>query len=346
MDGLLRRTLAEHTTLRVGGPADAWVVADSAADLCDAVRRCDTGGVPVLILGGGSNLLVADDGFRGQVVQVATRGREVLDETDGSVTLRLAAGEGWDDVVAFAVDRGWVGIEALSGVPGLVGATPVQNVGAYGQDVAQVIVAVEALDRSTGRVVEIPAEECSFGYRTSRFKADPDRWVILTVTMRLGTSGLGRVAYPELARQLGVAVDDTASVAAVREAVLSLRGRKAMVLDADDPDTWSAGSFFTNPIVAAEVAESLPEECPRYPADSGVKLSAAWLIAHAGIEPGFGVSESARARISSRHTLALTNQGGATAADILELARTVRARVREAFGIDLEPEPRLVSCSL
>lgn len=346
MDGPTRRVLSAHTTLRVGGAADSWVVAHAEEDLCDAVRECDAAGVPVLLLGGGSNLLVSDDGFRGQVVQVATRGREVLAEADESVTVRLAAGEVWDDVAAWAVTNGWTGIEALSGIPGLVGATPVQNVGAYGQDVAQTIVTVEALDRAAGDVVRLSAAECGFGYRTSRFKEDPDRWAILAVTLRLGTSGSGRLAYPELARELGVAVGDAAPVTAVREAVLALRTRKAMVLDPADHDTWSAGSFFTNPIVPADVAARLPEDCPRYPADSGVKLSAAWLIAGAGIEPGFGLGADAPARVSTRHTLALTNRGSATARDLLELAREVRARVRGRFGIELDPEPTLVGCSL
>lgn len=346
MGGPTSRILAEHTTLRVGGAADSWVVAGSDADLCDVVRQCDAEGVPVLLLGGGSNLLVSDDGFRGQVVQVATRGRDVPEETADSVLIRLAAGEVWDDVVAWTVSRGLAGIEALSGIPGLVGATPVQNVGAYGQDVGQVIVRVEALDRSTGEVVAISGADCGFGYRTSRFKAEPDRWVILGVTMRLGTSDTGRIAYPELARELDVAVGAPAPVPAIRDAVLRLRGRKGMVLVGHDHDTWSAGSFFTNPIVSAHMAAAVPEDCPRYPADSGVKLSAAWLIAHAGIEPGFGLRPDAPARISGRHTLALTNRGGATAEDLLELARAVRDRVRDTFGITLEPEPRLVNCSL
>lgn len=346
MDGPTSRILAEHTTLRVGGAADAWVVADSDATLCEVVVQCDASGVPVLLLGGGSNLLVADDGFRGQVVQVATRGRDVRSEDDDSITVRLAAGEPWDDVVAWAVTHGWAGIEALSGIPGLVGATPVQNVGAYGQDVAQVIVTVEALDRTTGDVVVISAADCGFGYRTSRFKRYADRWVILAITLRLRASGRGRIAYPELARELGVTVGDKAPVTDVRDAVLRLRGRKGMVLDPDDHDTWSAGSFFTNPIVPVDAAASLPEDCPRYPADSGTKVSAAWLIARAGITPGFRLTPDGSAGVSTRHTLALTNRGGASAEDLLELARTVRSRVRDMFAITLEPEVRLVNCSL
>ena len=346
MDGPTSLNLAEHTTLRVGGAADSWVIAHSDADLCDAVRRCDESGVPVLLLGGGSNLLVGDVGFRGQVIQVATLGFDLLEDEADHVVVRIAAGEGWDDVVARAVERGWTGIEALSGIPGLVGATPVQNVGAYGQDIAQTLVEVEVLDRASGEIVTLRASDCGFGYRTSRFKQETDRWVILAVTARLGTSGLGRIAYPELAGELQIAVGDEAPVQAVRDAVLALRGRKGMVLNADDHDTWSAGSFFTNPIVTREVASAMPQECPRYPADSGVKLSAAWLIAGAGINPGFGLADDARARISTRHTLALTNRGGATADDLLELARTVRARVQDAYGIELEPEPRLISCVL
>ena len=337
-------TLAECTTLRVGGPARDWIVAETEDDLVDAVRRLDAAGEPVLLLGGGSNLVVSDGGFPGTVIEIATRGADA-ESVEGGVRLALAAGEPWDDIVSRAVAHGWAGIEALSGIPGLVGATPVQNVGAYGQDVAQVITAVRALDRSTGEVIELSGAECDFGYRTSRFKRDTDRWVVLSVTMALGDGGRGRIGYAELAASLGVPVGADAEISAIRGAVLALRARKGMVLVADDHDTWSAGSFFTNPVVTPDVAAGLPDDCPRYPAEAGVKVSAAWLIEQAGVGRGFALPGS-HAAVSGRHTLALTNRGGATAAEIIDLARAVRAAVQECFAIELTPEPMLVGLSL
>jgi UDP-N-acetylmuramate dehydrogenase len=337
-------TLSEHTTLRVGGPARDWVVARTEDELVDAVRRLDAGGEPVLLLGGGSNLVVSDAGFAGTVVQVATRGADAQ-EADDRVHLTLAAGEPWDDIVSRAVAHGWAGIEALSGIPGLVGATPVQNVGAYGQDVGQVITAVRALDRPTGAVRELSAADCAFGYRTSLFKREPDRWVVLSVTMALADGGRGTVGYAELAATLGVPVAGVADISAIRGAVLALRARKGMVLAEHDHDTWSAGSFFTNPVVTPDVAAGLPDDCPRYPAEAGVKVSAAWLIERAGVGRGYALPGS-HAAISTKHTLALTNRGGATAAEIMELARAVQQQVQQAFGIALVPEPRLVGLSL
>ncbi len=310
------------------------------------VLRCDAAGVPALLLGGGSNLLVADAGFPGTVIDVSTTGANVDELADGRVRVTLAAGEGWDDIVSRAVAHGWSGIEALSGIPGRVGATPIQNVGAYGQDVSQVIESVRVLDRVSGAVIDMPASDCAFGYRSSIFKVEPDRWVVLGITIVLHASGEGIVRYPELARELGIAPETSAPVAAVRGAVLALRARKGMVLVADDPDTWSAGSFFTNPILDAEAAMSLPAECPRFPSDQGIKVSAAWLIEHADMGPGFALHPEAQAAISHRHALALTNRGSATAADILDLAREVRRRVHEQFGVVLTPEPTLVGCSL
>lgn len=337
-------TLSERTTLRVGGPARDWFVAVTEDDLVDAVRRLDAAGEPVLLLGGGSNLVVSDAGFSGTVVEIATRGADAHVAED-RVLLTLAAGEPWDDIVSRAVAHGWAGIEALSGIPGLVGATPVQNVGAYGQDVGQVITAVRALDRSTGQVVEMTGADCGFGYRTSVFKRDPDRWVVLSVTMELADGGRGTVAYAELAATLGVAVGGSADIGAIRGAVLALRARKGMVLVEQDHDTWSAGSFFTNPVVGPDMAAGLPDDCPRYPAESGVKVSAAWLIEQAGVGRGFALPGS-HAAISGKHTLALTNRGGATAAEIADLARAVQQRVLESFGITLVPEPRLVGMTL
>jgi UDP-N-acetylmuramate dehydrogenase len=338
------RTLADHTTLRVGGPADDWILAETEDQLVEAVRACDRDGTPVLLVGGGSNLLVADEGFRGTVVEIATRGVEAQDHGD-RVVLRLAAGETWDDIVSRAVARGWGGIEALSGIPGRVGATPVQNVGAYGAEIADVLVGVRVLDRATGQVADLGPQDCAFGYRTSAFKQQPGRWVVLEVTAQLRTSGQGVVRYAELARALGVAPQGRAPVAAIRGAVLSLRSRKGMVLAPDDPDTWSAGSFFTNPVLDEAAAAALPEACPRYPAPAGVKVSAAWLIEQAGIDKGYALPGS-RAALSGKHTLALTNRGGATAAEIIALARAVRSAVQDRFAIDLVPEPVLVGLTL
>jgi UDP-N-acetylmuramate dehydrogenase len=328
----------------VGGPADHWIVATSEAALVDAVRACDQAGTPVLILGGGSNLLVADAGFRGTVIQVATRGlRETVGP--GGPVIMAAAGEPWDALVDRAVQAGWSGIEALAGIPGLCGATPVQNVGAYGQDVGEVIVSVRALDRHAGSIRELTHDECGFGYRTSIFKKEPDRWVALATTMLLRADADSDVRYAELARVLGVDVGDRVEVARVRDAVIHLRRSKAMVLDGAEPDSHSAGSFFTNPIIDQRTADRIPG-CPQYPAVDGVKLSAAWLIEHSGISRGWQVRVDSPARVSTRHTLALTNTGGASADDVLELARAIRDRVERAFGITLQPEPRLVNCAL
>jgi UDP-N-acetylmuramate dehydrogenase len=338
-------TLAERTTLRVGGPADHWIVARSGAELVDAVLSADAAGTPVLLLGGGSNLLVSDSGFPGTVVEIASRGVEA-DVVGDVVHVAVAAGEPWDAVVAASVANGWSGIEALSGIPGRVGATPIQNVGAYGQDVSQTVASVRVLDRADAQVRTLEGADCGFGYRMSRFKADAGRWAVLSVTLRLSTAATGVVRYAELARQLGLAVGDPAPVEQIRAGVLALRSRKGMVLDDSDPDTWSAGSFFTNPVVDDSVALRIPQGCPRYPSAFGTKLSAAWLIENAGIGKGFALAEAAPAAISGKHTLALTNRGGATAADIMDLARVVRAAVRARFAVELDVEPTLVGLSL
>ncbi len=337
--------LADLTTLRVGGPAARVVEARDEATLVAAVAEADAAGGPVLLVAGGSNLLVADEGFAGTVVRVLTRGVRVESQDACSgATVRVAAGEPWDDLVAHAVAQGWAGVEALSGIPGSTGATPVQNVGAYGQEVAQTVASVRTYDRLLRGVRTFPASECRFGYRSSRFKADPGRFVVLDVTFQLRLGDLGSpVGYAELARALGVEVGERAPLAAVREAVLVLRRGKGMVLDDPDPDTWSAGSFFTNPVLPADA--ELPEGAPRFPApDGGVKTSAAWLIEHAGFGKGFGLPGPAS--LSTKHTLALTNRGDATAADLVALARTVRDGVRDRFGITLENEPVLVGLEL
>ena len=347
--------LRDHTTLRLGGPAARWVEATTEADLVAAVREADAAGDPVLVLAGGSNVVVGDDGFPGTVVRVATKGvhADVQDPDDlaclGAVTVTVAAGEDWDELVARCVDRGWVGVEALSGIPGSVGATPIQNVGAYGQEVSQTIARVRTWDRVDRTQRTFAAADCGFAYRHSRFKADPDRYVVLEVTFLLRQGDLGApVGYAELARTLGVQVGERAPLAEVRDAVLGLRRGKGMVLDADDHDTWSAGSFFTNPLLTAEEAAALPPDAPRWEQPDGrVKSSAAWLIERAGFGRGHGLDRrGGRVALSTKHTLALTNRGGAATADLLDLAREVRDGVEARFGVRLVNEPVLVGCSL
>jgi UDP-N-acetylmuramate dehydrogenase len=338
--------LADHTTLHLGGPATTFVTATTDDELVAAVSAADADGEPLLVLAGGSNLVVADGGFAGTVVKVATRGvtpdTEGDDATCGGVLVTVAAGESWDDLVARAVASGWVGVEALSGIPGSVGATPIQNVGAYGQEVAQTIASVRVWDRRLRGVRTFANADCGFGYRHSRFKADPGRHVVLSVTFQFRQGSLGApVEYAELARTLGVARGQRAPLEEVRSAVLGLRAGKGMVLDEADHDTWSAGSFFTNPVVAAD---AVPDGAPAWPQGNGsVKSSAAWLIEQAGFAKGYG---NAVVSLSTKHTLALTNRGGATTTDLLDLAREVRDGVERRFGIRLVNEPVLVGCAL
>ena len=342
----MTETLAELTTLRVGGPAGAVVVAEDEATLIDAVRTADASGTPALLVAGGSNLLVGDAGYPGTVVLVRTRGISAEADTCGGAWLTVAAGEPWDDVVAHAVAQEWSGLEALSGIPGSTGATPIQNVGAYGQEVADTVARVRTFDRLEGVQRTFMAVDCGFGYRSSRFKADPWRYVVLDVAFQLRLSPTSPpLRYAELARRLGVDVGGRAPLADVRDAVLALRGAKGMVLDAADHDTWSVGSFFTNPVLTPAVAAALPADAPRFPAADGlVKTSAAWLIEHSGVRRGHSLVPAAS--VSSKHTLALTNRGGASTADVLDLAVDVRDRVSAVFGIVLEPEPTLVGCAL
>ena len=336
--------LANHTTFRLGGPARRFVEATTEQQLIDTVADCDSRGEPVLVLGGGSNVLIADEGFDGTVVKVATRGVRAEAADCSGAQLEVAAGEVWDDLVARAVAAQWSGMETLSGIPGSVGAVPIQNVGAYGAEVATLIQRVRTWNRAEGAIRTFAAAECGFGYRDSRFKREKGRHLVLRVDFQLPLGELGQpVRYPELARALGVAVGQRAPASRVRETVLAIRRRKGMVLDANDHDTWSAGSFFTNPILTPEQAASLPAEAPRFSAGEGVKTSAAWLIQHAGFPAGHG---SGPARLSSRHVLALTNRGHAATADVLALAREIRDGVRERFGITLVPEVNLVGVSI
>ncbi|MFF8979480.1 UDP-N-acetylmuramate dehydrogenase [Streptomyces cellulosae] len=343
--------LAPLTTFRLGGPATRLVTATTDDEVIAAVREADAAGTPLLVIGGGSNLVIGDKGFDGTALVVATKG-VTLDGT----RLELAAGEVWTDAVAAGVDAGLAGIECLAGIPGSAGATPIQNVGAYGQEVASTITEVVAYDRRSGETVTLSNEECAFSYRHSRFKADPERYVVLRVRFRLeDADGMsGPVKYAETARVLGVAPGERVPLATARDTVLKLRAGKGMVLDPEDHDTWSAGSFFTNPILddetfaafRARVRERLGDgvEPPAYPAGDGLtKTSAAWLIDKAGFTKGYG---SGPARISTKHTLALTNRGEATTEDLLALAREVVTGVREAFGITLVNEPVMVGVSL
>jgi len=344
--------LADFTTLRLGGPARGFVRAGTEDELIDAVRSADAAGEPVLILGGGSNLVVSDEGFDGTVVQVATRG---VSRDGGPGVLTVAAGEDWDAVVARSVAEGLAGLECLSGIPGLTGATPIQNVGAYGQEVAETITAVRVYDRVTGDVMDIPNERCDFGYRTSRFRG-AGRFVVLSVTFRLAVQVLSApVRYAELAAALGVPVGGQAESAEARAAVIELRQRKGMVIDPADADTRSAGSFFVNPVLDAPALAAVEAAArarwgpqtrvPHFAAGDGlVKVPAAWLIEHAGFGKGYNPGDGAR--ISAKHTLALVNAGTASTAALLALAREIRDGVRDAFGVSLAPEPVLVGVSL
>jgi UDP-N-acetylmuramate dehydrogenase len=339
--------LSGYTTLRLGGPAAELIEATSDDELISVVCDRSSSGAPLLVLAGGSNVVVADEGFAGTVVRVATRAIE----REGDV-LHVAAGEPWDPLVARCVADGLAGIECLAGIPGSVGATPIQNVGAYGQDVSETIVSVRVLDRATGLVSDLAPDACGFAYRSSAFKREPDRWVVLRVSYALTPGGRSRpILYAELARALGVEVGDTAPLADVREAVLRLRRGKGMVLDPTDPDTASAGSFFTNPILTpgafaaleARVASRLGDGVrpPAFPEpDGATKTSAAWLIERAGFARGHG--DPGGIAISTKHVLALTNRGAGTTAGLVALAREIADGVQAAFGVALAPEPVFV----
>jgi len=332
--------LAGHTTLRLGGPATSWTRAATESEIVESVSTADEAGTPTLLLAGGSNLVVADHGFEGQVVEIATTGVAVESDACGGAYVTVAAGENWDVLVTRAVAEGWIGVEALSGIPGSVGATPIQNVGAYGQEVSETVARVRTWDRADKQVRTFANADCGFGYRTSRFKSQPARFVVLSVTFQLRLGDLGApVRYAELAKRLDVPLDTRAPLADVREAVLGLRRSKGMVLDADDHDTWSAGSFFTNPVLPAD---QVPDGAPAWPQQGGVKTSAAWLIEQAGYHKGY---TRGRVGLSTKHTLALTNRGGAATEELMALAAEVRDGVRDRFGVTLVNEPVLVGCS-
>ncbi|MCU1550289.1 MAG: UDP-N-acetylmuramate dehydrogenase [Glaciihabitans sp.] len=375
--------LADLTTLRVGGDADRVLEPSTAAELVAAARETWASGDEWLVLGGGSNVVVADEGFDGTVIRVLTKGIERLPSDTGvlrpsayrgdrSVRLRIQSGEVWDDVVAHSVSNGWAGIEALSGIPGSAGAAPIQNIGAYGQEIGSSLVAIDFLDYLTGELVRLRAPELGLGYRTSVLKQGR-AGVVLSIELELSEDTPGHralsqpIAYAQLASALHVRIGDRVPVDDLRETVLALRASKGMLWDETDPDSISAGSFFTNPIVSENFARRLPKDVPRWPTapeqrerrvplgeepelpevrgEYQVKLSAAWLIEAAGISRGFSLPGS-RAAVSSKHTLALVNRGGATAHEIVQLARYVQTRVYSEFGVRLQPEPVLVGVEL
>ena len=335
--------LRNYTSLRVGGPAEKFIEVRSESEIIAALEAA--GDSPVLIIGGGTNLLIADKGFDGTVIRIANSSLQSEVDACSGATLTIGAGENWDDLVATTLERGWAGLETLSGIPGNVGAAPIQNIGAYGHEVSEFITRVRTYDRQAKAVKTFTNRECEFGYRDSIFKKSKDRYVILDVQFQLRRGEITTpILYAELAKKLGVEVGEKAPINATRKAVLELRAGKGMLLDDNDCDSWSAGSFFTNPVISAEVAAQLPEGAPKWPmADGRVKTSAAWLIERSGIAKGDSLGG---ARVSTKHVLALTNSGSATAQEISELAKAVQAKVQEKFGITLEPEVNLVGVTL
>jgi len=336
--------LSDYTTLRVGGPAAELLEPTTPDELVATAQRVWDDGGAWLVLGGGSNVVLADSGFGGSVIRVLTRGIEQLPtDDDGRTHLRVQAGEPWDDLVAYTVEHGLAGIEALSGIPGSTGAAPIQNIGAYGQEIASSLIAVDFIDAVTGERAWLDADELGLAYRTSELKAGR-RGLVVAVELALEkTEGLSApIVFPQLASALGVELGTRLPLTDVRAAVLALRASKGMLLNPDDPDSVSVGSFFTNPIVSADFARGLPTDAPRWPSDEGtVKLSAAWLIERSGITRGFRLPGS-RVAVSSKHTLAIVNTGGGTATEVGELARYIQTRVLTGFGVILQPEPVLV----
>jgi UDP-N-acetylmuramate dehydrogenase len=328
--------LSELTTLRVGGTPRSLIFATSEKEIVDAVAQADAENRSLLILGGGSNVVISDD-FAGDVLVIANKGIENDSTVCAGAWVTVQAGERLDDFVAQAVTSGWVGIETLSGIPGTVGASPLQNVGAYGQQVSDTIAQVRAYNRITKQIDTLFTANCEFGYRTSVFKLNSDKWVVLSVTFQLALGDLsGPIAYQELADDLGVELGKRAPLVQTRDAVVKLRKQKGMVVSDDDLDSWSAGSFFVNPFVT-----EAPVGAPTYvSAGGGTKVSAAWLIEHAGFPKGFGLND--RVTLSTKHALAITNRGSGTSADVMELAGHIQAGVLATFGLALEIEPQII----
>ena len=342
--------LAPMTTLGMGGPARYFAEITNAEDLSAGIRWARARNLPLFVLGGGSNIVVADAGFPGLVLRVSIRGMDIRLENDAA-TVTAGAGEEWDPLVATCVQSNYAGIECLSGIPGRIGATPIQNVGAYGQEFSETIVSVDAIDLATGRPTRMPAHECGFGYRTSRFKtSDRDRYIITGVTYRLAINGRPAVRYPELRAYLDETGLSDGRLTDVRDAVLAIRRRKAMVTDPAEPDSRSVGSFFVNPVVSPEEFEQIKarigaflkqgEAIPTFPTPEGqVKIPAAWLIERAGFRRGH---IRGNVGLSTKHPLAIINRGGGTAREVADLAAEIRGRVFEVYGITLTPEPIFV----
>ena len=335
--------LSKYTSLRVGGPATKIVQVSTEAQIIAAIE--EAGDTPILIMGGGTNVLIADKGFEGTVIRISNNSVQAEVDACSGATLTIGAGEDWDTFVQTTIASGFAGLETLSGIPGTVGAAPIQNIGAYGHEVSEVIARVRTWDRKAGAYKTFSNSECEFSYRSSVFKKNPGRYVIIDVTFQLRKGEMSLpITYKELASYLGVELEARALVSDVRKAVLALRAAKGMLLDSNDHDTWSAGSFFVNPILSAEAAAKLPADAPRWVQDDGrVKTSAAWLMEHAGVKKG---QIHNGAGVSSKHVLALVNTGSATAADIVDMARLARSAVKDKFGIVLEPEVQFVGLSL
>jgi UDP-N-acetylmuramate dehydrogenase len=335
--------LSKYTSFRVGGPAQKIVQVSTEAEIIAAIE--EAGDSPVLIMGGGTNVLIADKGFDGTVIRISNNSVQSEVDACSGATLTIGAGEDWDTFVQTSIDRGYAGLETLSGIPGTVGAAPIQNIGAYGHEVAEFITRVRTYDRQEKTVKTFTNAQCEFTYRNSHFKAHPGRYVVLDVQFQIRIGEMSDpITYVELAKKLGIDPGDKATVKETRAAVLELRASKGMLLSPDDHDSWSAGSFFTNPIVTQQQADTLPNAAPKWPLNDGrVKISAAWLIENSGTHKG---DEVGGARISTKHVLALSNSGNATAADIAELAKRARNQVKEVFGITLEAEVNLVGVEI
>lgn len=335
--------LSKYTSFRVGGPAQKIVQVSTEAEIIAAIEAA--GDSPILIMGGGTNVLISDNGFAGTVIRISNNSVQSEVDACSGATLTIGAGEDWDTFVQTTIDRGFAGLETLSGIPGTVGAAPIQNIGAYGHEVAEFITRVRTYDRQEKGLKTFTNSECQFSYRNSYFKAHPGRYVVLEVQFQIRRGEFSDpITYLELAKKLGVEPGDKAPVAATRAAVLELRASKGMLLSPDDHDSWSAGSFFTNPIISQQAADQLPNAAPKWPLNDGrVKVSAAWLIENAGIHKG---DEVGGARISTKHVLALSNSGNATASDIAELAKRARNQVKEVFGITLEAEVNLIGVEI
>jgi UDP-N-acetylmuramate dehydrogenase len=335
--------LSKYTSLHVGGPASSIVHVKSESEIIAAIEAA--GDSPILIIGGGTNVLISDTGFSGTVIHIANNSIESEVDACSGATLTIGAGENWDSFVETSIARGFAGLETLSGIPGTVGASPIQNIGAYGHEVSEFITRVRTYDRESKAIKTFTNAECEFSYRNSYFKAHPGRYVVLDVAfqLRIGESTTP-ITYLELAKKLEIEIGDKSSVLACRAAVLELRANKGMLLVAEDHDSWSAGSFFTNPIISQQAADELPNAAPKWPLTDGrVKVSAAWLIENSGIHKG---DEIGGARISTKHVLALTNSGTATASDIAALAKHARDKVQSTFGITLIPEVNLIGIEI